>query len=65
MAALGLPAATAWRPAGESVGMGGDSPSERYAEAAIVLVLGRRPIPTREHVNQAAVDALARWAAGD
>lgn len=65
LAALGLPAGTVWRPDGELAGMGGDSPSERYAEAAVALVLGRRPIPTRDRVSQAAVDTLARWAAGD
>jgi hypothetical protein len=41
-----------------------DTPSEQYAEAAIEVVLGHRPIPTTAHVRPAAVEVLAAWAAG-
>lgn len=40
------------------------TPSEQYAEAAIEVVLGHRPIPAPAHVRPAAVDVLAAWAAG-
>jgi len=43
-----------------------DTPSEQYAEATIVLVLGERTIATAAAVDPAAVDVLADWiAAGD
>jgi hypothetical protein len=41
-----------------------DTPSEQYAEAAVILVLGRRQLPTEAAVTPAAVDVLSRWAAG-
>lgn len=73
LAAQGLPADTPWRP-GEPTqlaaqGGGGadipwtDVPSEQYAEAAIEVVLGRRPIPTAARVSPAAVEVLRGWAA--
>lgn len=76
LAAQGLPTDTPWRPRGPagSAAQGGsadgaevgwaDAPSEQYAEAAIELVLGRRPIPTAARVSPAAVDVLRTWAAG-
>jgi hypothetical protein len=41
-----------------------DIPSEQYAEAAVILVLGRRQLPTEAAVTPAAVEVLAQWAAG-
>jgi len=65
----GLLPDTPWRPdstlADTSVNMGADMPSEQYAEATIVLVLGRRQIPTGVHVNEEMVRAVEAWAAGD
>ena len=42
-----------------------ETPSEQYAEAAVILVLGRRQLPTEAHVSSAAVEALAEWARGE
>lgn len=42
-----------------------DTPSEQYAEAAVILVLGHRQLPTEATVTPAAVEALAQWAAGN
>ncbi len=39
-------------------------PSEQYAEASIEVVLGNRPVPTKVHLTQEAVDVVARWARG-
>ena len=69
LTALGLPADTPWRPDAAAVGtgtsQGGTIPSEQYAEAAIVLVLGRRHITTGIPVTQEAVRTVEEWAAGD
>jgi hypothetical protein len=69
LAALGLPEDTPWRPDAAAVetgaGWGGDIPSEQYAEATIVLVLGRRQITTGIPVTQEAVRTVEAWAAGD
>jgi hypothetical protein len=40
-------------------------PSEQYAEATIVLVLGRRQIPNGVHITEDAIRAIEEWAAGD
>lgn len=67
LAALGLPADTEWRP--DSVSAAArrhvDIPSEQYAEATVILVLGRRPVSTGVQVNDEAVRAVKVWAAGE
>jgi hypothetical protein len=69
LAAQGLPPDTPWRtdstPAQTAVNKWADIPSEQYAEAVIVLVLGRRQITTGVHVTEEAVGAVEAWAAGD
>ena len=66
VAAQGLPADIPWRPdltpADIPASQWADIPSEQYAEAMIVLVLGRRQIPTVAPVNAEAVRVLADWA---
>ncbi|MGC8779450.1 MAG: hypothetical protein ACP5UQ_01140 [Anaerolineae bacterium] len=70
LAAQGASADTAWRfddAAAYQAATGlawADLPSEQYAEAAIEVVLGHRPIPTPARVRPAAVDVLRAWAAG-
>jgi hypothetical protein len=68
LAAQGLPPDAAWRPniapADTLVDMWAEIPSEQYAEAAILLVLGRRQIMTAAPVSEDAVRVLAEWAAG-
>ena len=39
-----------------------ETPSEQYAEAVVILVLGRRQLPTEADVSPIAVQALADWA---
>jgi hypothetical protein len=67
--AQGLPADTQWRPDGNlgeaSASWRNDTPSEQYAEATVVLVLGRRSITTGVPVSEEAVRAIEAWAAGD
>lgn len=67
LAALGLPADTEWRPDNGSAAaparVRGDIPSEQYAEATVILVLGRRPVSTGVQVNDEAVRAVKVWAA--
>jgi hypothetical protein len=69
LAAQGCLPETEWRPdelpANTPESEWAEIPSEQYAEAAIVVVLGRRPIPTTVQVSPAAVQVLARWAAGE
>ena len=69
LAALGLPADTEWRPgsgsAGALAGVRADVPSEQYAEAAVILVLGRRQVTTGVRVNDEAVRAVKVWAGGE
>ncbi len=67
LAAEGFSSDTPWRPANAAVtaDVWADIPSEHYAEAAILLVLGHNATPTQIHVHKQAVEALARWAAGD
>jgi hypothetical protein len=68
LAAQGLPADTIWRPdnapADTPSSLWAEIPSEQCAEAAIVLVLGRRQIATAAPVSEEAVHVLANWAAG-
>jgi hypothetical protein len=69
LAALGVPPDTPWRPEPSTpdvpAGDGEPIPSEQYAEAAIVLVLGRRQITTGVPVTQEAISTLGEWAAGE
>jgi hypothetical protein len=69
LAALGLPGDTPWRPgiapALMPARMWSDIPSEQYAEATIVFVLGRRQVSTGVRVTEEAVRAVGAWAAGD
>ncbi len=58
LAAQSLPADSDWF-AGSTWA---NTPSEQYAEAAVILVLGRRQLPTEAKVTPAAVEALAAWA---
>jgi hypothetical protein len=68
MAAQGLPPDVPWRPdvtpAEIPASRWAEIPSEQYAEAMIVLVLGRRQMPTVAPVKAEAVRVLAEWAAG-
>ncbi|OQY19349.1 MAG: hypothetical protein B6I35_11820 [Anaerolineaceae bacterium 4572_32.2] len=69
LAAQGLPLDTAWRPdippADIPASMWPDIPSEQYAEATIMLVLGRRQIATGVRLKPEAVRVIGEWAAGD
>ena len=66
LAAEGFPPDAAWRPvrAPITTDLWADIPSEHYAEAAILLILGHNATPTQIHVRQEAVKVLAEWAAG-
>ena len=63
--ALGLPPDTPWRPEVLPVNTSADMPSEQYAEATIVLVLGRRQIPNGVRITEDAIHTIEEWAAGD
>jgi hypothetical protein len=69
LAAQEIPPGTEWRPedipANTPESLWADIPSEQYAEAAIAVVLGKRPIPTTVRVTPEAVLVLERWAAGE
>lgn len=69
LAALGVSPDTPWRPESSRLDAATDGskaiPSEQYAEAAIVLVLGRRQITTGVPITQEAISTLGEWAAGD
>lgn len=69
LVAQGLPPDAPWRledPAANTpASTRAKTPSEQYAEATIVVVLGSRPIPNGVRVTQAAVHVVAEWAAGD
>ena len=69
LAAQGVAPGTPWRPdiapANMPTSMWADIPSEQYAEATIVLVLGERRIPTKVRVRDEAVCVIAEWATGD
>ncbi len=66
LAAQTLPADTPWRPAGASAAMPTGQwaaiPSEQFAEAAIELVLGHRPLPTKASYSRAALRVVENWA---
>ena len=42
-----------------------ETPSEQYAEASVIYVLGRRQLPTEAAVAPAALQVLADWASGE
>ncbi len=69
LAAQGLPPDTPWRPeempAEVPTREWANIPSEQYAEAVVVLVLGRRPIPTKARVTNEAVSVIQQWATSD
>ncbi len=60
LAAQGLPPDANWFQ-GESWAT---TPSEQYAEAAVVLVLGRRAVSTKVFLTQEGVEAVRAWAQG-
>jgi len=66
LAAQNLPPDTPWRPDGASAvmptGQWAAIPSEQFAEAAIELVLGHRPIPTKASYSRAALRVVQAWA---
>lgn len=65
--AQGLPAGTIWRPDGKRTDVQAtdwaDIPSERYAEATVVFVLGTRHVPTRVRVTDEMLSVIAEWVA--
>ncbi|MBU0510713.1 MAG: hypothetical protein KKD28_01075 [Chloroflexi bacterium] len=63
--ALGLPPNTQWRPEVLPVNTSADMPSEQYAEATIVLVLGQRQIPNGVRITEDAIRVIEEWAGGD
>ena len=67
--AQGLPPDTPWRSDEELVERPTDEwaemPSEQYAEATIVVVLGVRHIPTSARVTTEGVRVIEAWARGD
>ncbi len=63
--ALDLPPDTQWRPEVLPVNTSADMPSEQYAEATIVLVLGRRQIPNGVRITEDAIRTIEEWTAGD
>jgi len=69
LAAQGLPPDTQWRPetspAEVPASLWARIPSEQYAEAAIEVVLGGRPVPTNVRLTREAVRAVEQWASGD
>ncbi len=68
LAAQGLPPDTPWRPAdagGETPASAwSEIPSEQFAEATVILVLGEEPIATGARVSPEAVDVIRGWAGG-
>jgi hypothetical protein len=60
--AQGLPPDTPWR--ADEADHWQDMPSEQFAEAAIVTVLGGRSIPTTVHLSPAAVQVVRDWGRG-
>ena len=66
--AQGLSLDIPWRWNGDeaevAAGVWAEMPSEQYAEAMVVLVLGRRRIATAAPVKGEAVRVVAEWAAG-
>lgn len=66
LAAQGLPANTPWRSEDGSVNLLSSDwahiPSEQYAEATIVLVLGKRPVETSALITEDGVNVIRAWA---
>lgn len=65
IAAQGMPVNTPWRLEGGSVNIlssdWANIPSEQYAEATIVLVLGKRPIETSIPITEDSVNVIREW----
>lgn len=61
IAALELPVDTTW----QFDHSWAESPSENYAEAAVELVLGDHPLPTKIRVKPEVVQILSDWAVGE
>jgi len=61
LALMSMPPNTPWR---AQSAPWPDTPSERYAEAAVLAVLGDNPLPTKINPTPAEVAAVAAWAAG-
>jgi hypothetical protein len=65
LAAQGLPPRTPWRPAetptDASAGQWAAVPSEQYAEAVVLLVLGSEALPSRARLSPEAIATVARW----
>ncbi|MEA3351057.1 MAG: hypothetical protein U9Q82_10580, partial [Chloroflexota bacterium] len=68
LAALELSPDTLWRSAinVEDISMKAwkEIPSEQYAEATVIFVLGRQQIPSQVRVGDDAVSVVAQWALG-
>ncbi len=68
IASLGMAPDTPWRPSTPHADMPArvwaEIPSEQWAEAAVVLVLGSRHIPTKAPVKDEALRMLREWAKG-
>lgn len=64
--AQGIPANTPWRAEGGSVNVlssdWANIPSEQYAETAIILVLGKRPVETNAPITEDGVNVIRTWA---
>jgi hypothetical protein len=64
--AQGMPANTPWRlEDGTTDILSSDwanIPSEQYAEAAVVLVLGERPVPTKAPITAEGMEVIRAWA---
>lgn len=65
LVALGRPSGTSWRSAAVGNMAWVETPAELYAEAAVIVVLGRRQVPTGAVVTAEAVTSLQAWASGD
>lgn len=69
LAVLGMPMDSPWRAGDALTGISdiqwAETPSEQFAEATIVMVLGERSIPTQVRVSDLMVRVIEEWAAGD
>lgn len=64
-----LPSATPWRSVatthGRATSAWAQVPSEQYAEATVVLVMGGRSVPTPVRLAPEAIAVIEKWAAGN
>jgi len=64
--AQGMPANTPWRLEGGTTNIlssdWANIPSEQYAEAAVVLVLGERPVSTKTPITAEGMEVIRAWA---